>query len=185
MKKYKLLSVIVIICVMTAQGQKPFKLKSSKVTIDGTSSMHEWTSEVTKLEWTGNITTEGGAVKEIKDVVVKIPVVSIKSTKGKTMDNKTYEAFKSDKNPTITYQLSGVVVKGTALQATGSLTMAGAAKTISMTVSAKVLANGDVQLTGSQKLNMKDFKMSPPTAVMGTIKVGEEVTVKYDLVLSP
>jgi hypothetical protein len=32
---------------------------------------------------------------------------------------------------------------------------------------------------------MRDYKMTPPTAVMGTIKVGEEVTINFDLTLSP
>jgi hypothetical protein len=46
------------------------------------------------------------------------------------------------------------------------------------------LANGDVQIIGSRKLNMKDFNMVPPTAMMGTIKVGEEVTVNFNLTLT-
>jgi hypothetical protein len=32
---------------------------------------------------------------------------------------------------------------------------------------------------------MKDYKMDPPTAVMGTIKVGPEVTVNFDLTVTP
>lgn len=54
-----------------------------------------------------------------------------------------------------------------------------------MTVLAKLLPNGDIQLTGSKKLNMKDFGMEPPTAVLGTIKVGPEVTVNFNLTISP
>jgi len=185
MKKYVLLSVLLVSFATVAEGQKPYRLKSHKMTIDGTSSMHDWTSDVTKLEWTGVVLTEGNTVKEIKNVVVKIPVVSIKSTKGKTMDNKTYDAFKSDKNPTITYKLNGVAVNGSNIQATGSLTMAGNTKTIVIPATAKVLANGDVQISGNQKLNMKDYKMTPPTALMGSIKVGEEIMVKYDLTLTP
>jgi len=32
---------------------------------------------------------------------------------------------------------------------------------------------------------MTDFKMSQPTAVMGTITVGAEVTVNFDLTMTP
>jgi polyisoprenoid-binding protein YceI len=170
--------------VAGAQGQKPYSLKSYKMTIDGTSSLHEWTSDVTKLDWTGNILADGNSVKEIKDAVVTIQVVSIKSTKGKTMDNKTYEAFNSDKNPTIVFKLTSLTVNGASVQAAGSLTMNGNSKSISMNPTAKILPGGEVQITGTQKLSMKDFKMTPPKAMMGTIKVGEEVTVKYDLTLT-
>jgi polyisoprenoid-binding protein YceI len=60
------------------------------------------------VEWKGVVTVEGNKVKEIKDVTITILVKSIKSEKGKTMDNKTYEAFKSDKFPNITYKLTEV-----------------------------------------------------------------------------
>lgn len=35
-----------------------------------------------------------------------------------------------------------------------------------------------------KKLNMRDYKMEPPTAMMGTIKVGEEVTIDFDLTIT-
>lgn len=182
LRKHISLFAFCLLFTIAAHAQKSYSLKSHKLTIDGTSSMHDWTSEAKKLTWSGSILTEGSSVKEIKDVEVKIQVTSIKSTKGKTMDNKTYEAFKSEKNPTITFKLNSM---DASLQAKGSLTMAGNTQAIVMNISAKVLTNGDIQITGTQKLNMEDYKMEPPTAVMGTIKVGKEVTVKFDLLLTP
>lgn len=158
------------------------------MSVTGSSTLHEWESEVTQVESSGTLTLDGSQLTAIKDVVVKMPVTGIKSTKGKTMDNKTYEAFNADKNPTIQYRLTSAKVSGSGeftIVANGNLTMAGATKPIEITAKAKVLGNGDVQITGSQKLNMKDFNMTPPTAMMGTIKVGEEVTVKFDITLTP
>jgi len=155
------------------------------MTVDGTSSLHDWTSDVTKVEWIGSFLVSENKVKEVKNVQVKIAVTSIQSTKGKIMDNKTYDAFKYEKNPAIIYKLNTISITDAALKANGTLTMAGTTKAIEMSVTAKVLANGDIQLTGSQKLNMRDYKMEPPTAMMGTIKVGELVTVKFDLTLTP
>jgi polyisoprenoid-binding protein YceI len=184
LNKFLLLTILSLLLVTTAYGQTPSKLKAHKVTVDGTSSLHDWTSEATKVEWKGVVTVEGNKVKEIKDVTFTIPVKSIKSEKGKTMDNKTYEAFKSDKFPNVIYKLSQS--SGDALiKATGTLTMAGATQTVTLDVNTKVLASGDVQFTGKQTLNMKDYKMDPPTAVMGTIKVGPEVTVNFDLTVTP
>jgi hypothetical protein len=48
----------------------------------------------------------------------------------------------------------------------------------------KILPNGELQLTVSKKLKMTDFKMEPPTAMMGTIKVGDEVTVIFDVTVN-
>jgi len=188
MKFHKIKSVlpvvIFLLCVTTAFGQTHSKLKAHKVTVDGTSSLHDWTSEATKVEWKGIVKVEGGKVKEIKDVTVTIPVKSIKSEKGKTMDNKTYDAFKSDKFPGIIYKLTQVSGDGP-VKATGTLTMAGTTQTITLDLISKVLTSGDVQFTGKQTLDMKDYKMDPPTAVMGTIKVGPEVTVNIDLTVTP
>jgi polyisoprenoid-binding protein YceI len=171
------------------QGQTAYKGKQNKMSVVGSSTLHEWESEVAKVESKGSFTLENNKLTGIKDVTVKIVVTSIKSTKGKTMDNKTYEAFNSDKNPNITYKLTSAKITGSGpeytVAATGSLTMAGTTKPIDMTAKGKVLANGDVQIVGTHKLNMKDYKMVPPTAMMGTIKVGEEVEVKYDVIFTP
>jgi polyisoprenoid-binding protein YceI len=171
------------------QGQTAYKGKQNKMSVVGSSTLHEWESEVTQVESKGSFTLENNKLTGIKDVTVKILVTSIKSTKGKIMDNKTYEAFDSDKNPNITYKLTSAKITGSGpeytVAATGSLTMAGTTKPIDMTAKGKVLANGDVQIVGTHKLNMKDYKMVPPTAMMGTIKVGEEVEVKFDIIFTP
>jgi polyisoprenoid-binding protein YceI len=169
-------------------AQAPYIAKQAKMTVSGTSTLHEWESEVTKVEWTGTLKVTGNTLTEVKDVLVKIPVTSIKSTKGKIMDNKTYEAFNHEKYPTIQYKLTSAKVTGAGsdytITATGNLSMAGATKPIEMVVKAKVQPNGEVILTASKKLNMKDFSMETPTAMMGTIKVGEEVTVAFQLTLN-
>lgn len=170
------------------QAQTTYKGKQNKMSVTGSSTLHEWESEVTQVESSGTLTLDGSQLIAIKDVVVKMPVTGIKSTKGKTMDNKTYEAFNSDKNPTIQYKLTQAKISGSGdftITATGNLSMAGATRPIEIIAKAKVLGNGDVQIAGSQKLNMRDFNMTPPTAMMGTIKVGEEVTIKFDITLTP
>lgn len=179
-------SILIVVALgWNVQAQTPYSLKANKMTVDGTSSLHDWTSEVTKVEWTGNFLITDNKIKEVKNVHVKIPVTSIKSTKGKMMDGKTYDAFIYEKNPTIAYKLNTITITDGNLKANGTLSMAGTTKPIELTVKGKVLANGDIQITGSQKLNMRDYKMDPPTAMMGTIKVGEEVTVNFDLTLTP
>jgi polyisoprenoid-binding protein YceI len=183
-----LLCVFLTSIISSAEAQTLNKLKSSKSSVSGSSSLHEWESEITKLEWSGLLSVEDNKLAVGKDVVVKIPVKSIKSTKGNMMDNKTYDAFNADKNPTITFKLISIKISGTGkdyiLDATGTLIMAGASKNIGMTLKASLLPNGDIQLTGNKKLNMKDFGMEPPTAMLGTIKVGEEVTVAFDLIIT-
>jgi hypothetical protein len=49
----------------------------------------------------------------------------------------------------------------------------------------KILPNGDLQFSASKKIKMTEYKMEPPTAMMGTIKVGDEVTVNFDITVTP
>ena len=184
-----LLLVGALVFSSSAYTQAPFKAKTSKMSVQGSSTLHEWESDVTQVECKGTVAVDNNKLTEIKDVQVRIPVTSIKSTKGKTMDNKTYEAFNSEKNPNIQYKLTSARISGSgpeySVTAAGNLTMAGTTRPVELDAKAKVLANGDVQITGSRKLNMRDFNMTPPTAMMGTIKVGEDVTVNFDITLTP
>ncbi|MCB9285562.1 MAG: YceI family protein [Lewinellaceae bacterium] len=166
-----------------------FSVKSAKGVVDGTSSLHEWDMEITKIECKGAFQYLDNALTAVKNVEVKILVEGMKSKEGKIMNEKTYKAFESDKNPYITYTFSNADVKndgsgGVTFTASGSLKMAGTTKPVSITAKGKVLANGDLQLSVSKKLDMTEFNMAPPTALMGTIKVGPEVTVGFDLVLA-
>lgn len=168
-----------------AEAQTSYYIKSEKITVAGSSNLHDWVSEVTDMEWSGLMKVENRKLTGVSKVYVKIPVTAIKSDKGRIMNNKTYEAFNDKKYPTISYQMSGATVSGDVIKATGTLSMAGTSKPIEMDVKYKTMTNGDIQLIGSYTINMKDYKMDPPTAVMGTIRVGEEVTVNFDLMLSP
>lgn len=161
-------------------------VKTYKLTVAGTSSLHEWESNVERLEAQGSFVLTNSTLTDIKDVAVKIPVTAIKSTKGKMMDNKTYEAFKHEKNPHIVFKMTGRTINAASqsLDVTGNLTMAGVTKAIDLNLTYKVLTGGEIQVSGSKKLVMSQFKMDPPTAMMGTIKVGDEVTVTFDLVLT-
>jgi polyisoprenoid-binding protein YceI len=186
-QKIFLLFLAVFFIAFHGFGQVSYKTQATKMSVTGSSTLHEWTSEVSQIEWTGLITIIDHQI-EAKNVTITIPVKGIKSEHGKMMDNKTYESFKSDKNPNLTYKVTGSKTKtignDTFMEVTGVLTMAGVSKTISLDVKSKTLPNGNMVLTASQKIKMTEFKMEPPTAMMGSIKVGDEVTVNFEITLT-
>jgi hypothetical protein len=91
-----------------------------------------------------------------------------------------YKAFKPDKSLTINYKLDCVTMGNNSLQATGLLNMAGNTETSVMTASAKVLANGDVQISRNQKLNIKNYKMVP-LAVVSSAKAASAASSLLDV----
>jgi hypothetical protein len=52
-----------------------------------------------------------------------------------------------------------------------------------MYVRAKVGADGGVTFTGSKKLKMTDYKIKPPTALMGTLTTGDDIEIVFTITL--
>jgi polyisoprenoid-binding protein YceI len=172
-----------------AQAQSDYSLKSVTGSVSGTSTLHDWKSAITKVSFKGLVKSDESTITSIKDVEVTIPVSGIISTEGKSMDKKTYKAFHSDKNPLITYTFSEASVRknvagGMTIEASGKLTMAGVTLPETLTASVKRLSGGELELAISKKLKMTEFKMKPPTALLGTITSGDEIVLDFKLVLT-
>ncbi len=183
------LIVLMLSFSLATSAQSSLKLKSIKGTVSGTSTLHDWESDITKIEYKGTLSPKGKVLQTLNNVELKIPVESIKSHEGKIMDHKTYEAFKSEENPYITFSFSSAQVQKDAAQnvtivAAGYLTMAGTSRPVTLTVAGKTLANGDIKLALSQKLKMTDYNIKPPVAILGTITVNDEITVNFEMLLS-
>jgi polyisoprenoid-binding protein YceI len=184
--KVLLFSAWILALQLNAVHAQTFSVKTHKFTVKGTSSLHDWQSNVEKIEAKGSFVFANNNLIDVRDVAVKIPVKAIKSPKGKLMDSKTWDAFNYEKYPSITFLLTGRKINAdkNTLEASGSLTMAGVTKAIELSLAYKVLPGGELQITGTKKIVMSEFKMEPPTAMMGTIKVGDEVEVDFELVLN-
>lgn len=155
--------------------------KAFSMTIIGTTNVHDFKSKVTQAKGEAVV----NANKELQSLVVEIPVRSIKSGE-KLMDSKTYDTFDADKNPNITFRLTEVNslhVEGNQVNVTlsGNLTMAGVTRKISLKSNGNSTKTGVFEFAGNVSLKMTDFKMSPPTAMMGLMKVGDGITLKYNV----
>lgn len=155
--------------------------KSFSMTILGTTNVHDFQSKVTQA--TGEAVVSNS--KELQSLVVEIPVRAIKSGE-KLMDSKTYETFDVNKNPNITFKLlevNSLRIEGNQafVTVTGNLTMAGVTRRISLKTTGVNNKAGVYEFKGTISLKMTDFKMSPPTAMMGLMKVGDAITLKYNV----
>ena len=184
MKKLKLTFVIIGMSMLPAVLFAQYQLKpgSSSLSVDGTSTLHDWT--ITAEEMNGKASLKmGNSLEGIESLNFTVVVDELKSGKG-AMDKNTYAALNEDKFPNISYVLTkvnGVDALGSnkyKLSTTGTLEIAGTKKTINMDVTATVSGNS-VKFDGSYPMKMTDFNIEPPTAMFGTIKTGDEITIKY------
>jgi YceI-like domain len=179
---------IILLAIMAAglglMAQEEFRLAKSSVKMEGTSTLHDWTAEVEKVNGNGHLTFTNNTLSGIKSLNVTMTANSIKSSKGSTMDNNMYKAMKAKEYPSMTYSLTkvqSITQKGGIyyLETEGKLTIAGTAKTISMSVTGKL--NGtEITFKGSKKLKMTDFKVEPPVMFLGTLKTDDNVTIAFE-----
>lgn len=169
------------------QGQETYRVDDFQMSVSGTSSLHDWTSSVTDLSGQAEITMKNGILTDIPSLNLKIRVEGIESTKGRIMDNKTYKALESDDHPYITFRLSKLAVKNQAdkqitVTATGNLTIAGKTRSVSLDAQGTKQGNA-IHFKGSKDLKMTDFGIDPPTAMLGALKTGDDITIDYSLAL--
>ena len=155
----------------------------SRIWVDGTSTVHDWTCEVTTFEGTFNVRPE--AWREVKDVTITVPAQALECKNG-TMNKKARAALDADDHPVITYTLRTAEVTEAGaetfeLTATGDLAIAGTTRPVTLSVAGTVLDDGRVHYTGSVPLLMSDFGIDPPTAMLGALKTGNDVTVRFDV----
>jgi polyisoprenoid-binding protein YceI len=178
-----------LLCTFSfAYGQGNYRVSNFYLVVKGTSNLHDWESPAKEVRANGQATITNGVLKSIQSLNVEIPVKTIKSSKGSIMDNKTYDALKADNFPNINYVLekvNGLNLRGGIydINTTGKLTIAGATNKIDMYVQGKVGADGSISFNGSKKIKMTDYKIKPPTALMGTLTTGDEVEIVFQLTL--
>ncbi|AEV33840.1 hypothetical protein Oweho_2882 [Owenweeksia hongkongensis DSM 17368] len=179
LKMFSLLSSILLFTFALSAQEYTVDNNLSSVYINGTSSLHDWTETVETINGALRADVEDGKLVKLRSLHLTIPVKSIKSGKS-GMDKNTYVALKEEKYPEIKYALKTYKIEGSTVKLTGDLSVAGVTKSITTQVESRV-KEGQVELTGDIAFKMTAFGVDPPTAVMGTIKTGDEVEIKFHL----
>jgi polyisoprenoid-binding protein YceI len=185
-----LLALFAFTGTVEAQNQNFTLLDKSTMQIDGTSTIHDWTADVNDFSTSISMNSDSMETENPSNFVdsfsLTVPVDGIKSGKG-GMDRKIYGALKQDDYPTIRFTLISVDASGQAsesavtMNATGELEVAGVAREITLPVESMIAEDGSIKFTGNYEMNMKDYNVDPPSAVFGTIKSGEKVTISFEL----
>lgn len=166
----------------------------SSMTVSGTSTLHDWTSEVETVSGFVEVDEKMLNKQKIKkgDIIphvnIIVPVKAIISPRGATMDKKTYAALKSEEHPEIKFNLENSKISeinGSEFQLTaeGDLTVAGVTKKVQFPVAGEMLSSDKMSFSGGYKLNMVEYEMEPPSAMFGQIVTGEEVEIKFELIV--
>jgi hypothetical protein len=173
----------------------------STLWLEGTSTLHDFESRTTETAIT---IVRGAGVAEprgaadlaglmrgtgITGVDVRVPVLTLHSGKA-GLDKNLRKTLKAEEHPAITFHLEryaqrdgGAQGDTIALSAEGELTVSGQSRPVTLEARAYP-GDGGVWLEGRQVLRMTTFGIKPPKMMLGTLRVGDQITVHYRLLLT-
>lgn len=179
-----------VLLLMTTQGALAQSLyqsdaQSGKAVVKGTSSLHDWEMNVTEFSAWANADIKAGELFAVTQGSAVFKAAKILSDNS-LMDKKAAEALKAKLFPDITFkviaasplQVSGQKASGVLK---GELTLAGVKKAVDVPVNVVMLGDAKWTLSATIKIKMSDYKMEPPTAMMGTIKTGDAVELVFNM----
>lgn len=172
----------------------------SKVTIAGTSTIHDWTMESRIIG--GFIELPAGVVFDESKaaltgvsaetlpahVEAAIPVRSLKSAHT-GMDEVMQQAMNEKEYPKIQYHLTEMKLKqphavggAFVFDTKGELVVNGVTNTVAWPVTFAQIEADKLKISGSILLKMTDYKVKPPAPDigLGLIKTGDEITIAIE-----
>ena len=172
----KLTALVALLSATIVSAQEEYTLSDqSTLAIEGTSTLHDWTVSASLMD--GKI-----ALSENENTIdFSVLVENIRGDRAEAMNNKMHDALKMEEHPKVMVSVGGLDASVTGEQnLKGTMNIAGVKKEVS--IPAQVLRNnGQLQITGEHKIVLGEYNIEPPTAMFGTIVVGDEVTVNFDL----
>lgn len=163
----------------------------SKLWVEGTSTIKPFTCTVpaftisVKSTGAGAVSAVLAGEKAVRTVDLAVAAAKIECGNG-TMNQHMRTALKADENPKIEFTLdsydvakAGAGAKGTMR---GSLSLGGARHTIDVAAVATDAGNGAMRIAGSYDVALSAFDLKAPSLMLGSIKVGDKVKVKFDFV---
>jgi polyisoprenoid-binding protein YceI len=203
MRGMALLAVVAAVAVPLPAGaqdrQTVTVASGGTVRLFGTSTLHPYSATAKEYRAAVGLKPTSGATPAadawsliashgISSFELAIPVKALSSGEG-GLDDNLRKALKADKNPTIEFRMTSYDVTApsapggaAALNLKGELRVAGVDRTVEIDVDVKSVAGG-LRITGSKVLSMTDFKVEPPVLMLGMIRTGNQVTIRFELEL--
>ncbi len=182
--------LIATIPVGQVNAQANYQSNTTQTTIKGTSTLHDWDMTSSRGQTKASFKIEGDQVTGINTLTFTVPSESLKSDKS-GLDKNAYKALGTDKHKNITFTMTSGTVTSTGkntfqVKATGNLNIAGTSKPTTITASGQLNpADKSITTKGSTTFKMTEYKVTPPTVMLGTIKTGDEITIDYQVKLTP
>ncbi|GIV61444.1 MAG: hypothetical protein KatS3mg044_0310 [Rhodothermaceae bacterium] len=179
--------------------QRVVLMEESRLWIEGQTNVNRFACEAKTFTGEGVLAGElpmtassaTGALRRSYRHVARLVVPVREFDCGKDrMNADLYRALKAEDYPEIVFELDAASVAAAedhryGLVVDGRLRIAGVENAITLTVQAERRADGRYRATGGYPLRMSDYGIDPPRALLGLIRVDDQIVVHFDLVAAP
>ena len=182
----RLLFLVSILSFSNSIAQTRYRQSDdSYLSISGTSTLNAWTMNSDEGKYRVDFEiSDKGLPSKLNSLSLSVPCESLKSGHS-AMDKNAYSALDANSNKSITFILTSSIISPGKIECTGNLSVAGTTKSISLEAEYQVLENHALLFTGKKKLKMSDFGIEPPSFMFGTVSTGDEITVSFNVKLTP
>ena len=156
---------------------------TSKVWVEGGSTVRGWKCNAEDM--TSALVLNGNAdlATLVDDAEVTIPIAKL-NCGNTTMNDHMRKALKATQNPNIVFDLASYKIEDSKATLLGTLQIAGTTKQIE--IPGTVQREGSlVRVKASKQILMSEWGVKPPSLMLGTMKVKDNVTVGFDVTLKP
>lgn len=183
-----LIALLTMAPIRAAAQDVPLTLASAKVSIAGTSNIHEWTAastdvRITKLTLAGGASGAGLLTAVLNPGTVTAFEIAVRTkslaSPKEGVDKNMHKALKADEFANITFRLVRFESKTGVTRAVGTLKIAGVEKEVAFDLKTTSTAT-TLSVSGEVPLLMTDYGITPPKALMGMLKTDPKVVVKFE-----
>ena len=180
-----LVSIAILLQGSFAIAQNKYVLDKAKssLKVTGTSTLHDWHMMVD--DFSGDFVA---LINENNDFVISsgdfVCNASSITSDNSMMDGKAHDALKTNRYKQIKFNLgktAELVVNGGTIDSKigGELQISGQKHVATLPFKGIIDTDGNITINGEVDVKMSAFNIKPPTALMGTIKTGDDVTIHY------
>jgi YceI-like domain len=213
MRPLLLLTVALAATLSAAETTKFVAGAPSQLVLEGSSNVAPWRCKGTTLESQAEVAAPLARINEVIDRIedgnigqwmsnpaagrfprpefrLRIPVNTLRCG-SRQMERDMVQALRGQIHPAIEFRFTDVVgavqhdIDAGKYRAniTGVLSLAGATRTIQVSVEAQRVSRDRFRLRARLPLRMTDFRITPPTALFGMVKAKNDLVVQFDLML--
>jgi len=188
MKRIIFTTLLMVSTVVLLNAQVKYHASYTKISIAGTSTLHNWDMNSEKANCDISFNFDGTNITSLSSLLFTVQAETLKSD-HKGLDKNAYKALNIEKYPVISFSSNFANIRSNGpnsyvISAKGKLTISGVSKEVWLAgVTTINPSDMSAQTVGSAKVKMSEYNVEPPTFMFGAMKTGDEITVKFNVTL--